>query len=104
LKACEAKLGIDRGELEGIDGFFAVHLWYEYKLRGNEEALETLLAYNIEDVLNLEQLWTLAYNRKLQETPFHPSHALSMPKEMMNPFKADTQTIRTLKKRFYGAW
>jgi uncharacterized protein len=104
LKACEAKLGIDRGELEGIDGFFAVHLWYEYKRRGNEKALETLLAYNIEDVLNLEQLLTFAYNRKLEETPFHSSHALSLPKENPNPYKADTQTIRTLKKRFYGAW
>ncbi len=104
MKACEAKLGIDRGELEGIDGFFAVHLWYEYKRRGKEKALETLLAYNIADVLNLEQLLTFAYNRKLEETPFHPSHALSLPEEMPNPFKADTETIRALKKKFYGAW
>jgi uncharacterized protein len=104
LKACEAKLGIDRGELEGVDGFFAVHLWYEYQRRGNEKALETLLAYNIEDVLNLEKLLTVAYNRKLEETPFHASHALCISEETPNPFKADNETIRTLKKRLYGLW
>jgi uncharacterized protein YprB with RNaseH-like and TPR domain len=27
LKGCEKKAGIDRGELEGIDGYFAVLLW-----------------------------------------------------------------------------
>jgi hypothetical protein len=47
---------------------------------------------------------TFAYNRKLEETPFHPSHALSLPEEMPNPFKADTKTIRTLKKKLYGVW
>ncbi|MGA2262172.1 MAG: hypothetical protein ABSH28_12120 [Acidobacteriota bacterium] len=47
---------------------------------------------------------TFACNRKLEETPFHPSHALSLPKEQTNPFKADTQTIRVLKKGFYGVW
>ena len=104
LKACEARLGIDRGELEGVDGFFAVHLWHEYKRRGNKRALETLLAYNIEDVLNLEKLLTFAYNRKLEETPFHPSQVLSLPEKRPNPFKVDVETIRTLKKRIYGAW
>jgi len=104
LKACEARFGIDRGELEGIDGFFAVHLWHEYKRRGNEKALETLLAYNIEDVLNLEKLLTFAYNRKLEDTPFHSAHALNQPVEIPNPFKAHTATIRTLKKKFYGSW
>ncbi len=104
LKGCEAQLGIERGELEGIDGFFAVHLWYEYKRHGNERALETLLAYNIEDVLNLEQLLTIAYNKKLQETPFHRSHTLKPPKGKPNPFNADARTIRTIKQRIYAYW
>lgn len=53
LKKVEKALGIDRGELDGVDGYMAVLLWREY-MRGNENALETLLAYNAADVLSLE--------------------------------------------------
>jgi uncharacterized protein YprB with RNaseH-like and TPR domain len=31
LKGCEKKAGIDRGEMEGIDGYFAVLLWDDYQ-------------------------------------------------------------------------
>ena len=30
LKGCEKKAGIDRGDLEGVDGYFAVLLWNDY--------------------------------------------------------------------------
>ena len=45
LKNCERKLGIVRGDVEGIDGFLAVLLWRDYNNNGNEKALQTLLAY-----------------------------------------------------------
>lgn len=70
LKGCEKQLGIDRGELEGVDGYFAVLLWREFKRTGNKKALETLLAYNIEDTVNLEKLMLIAYNKKIRQTPF----------------------------------
>ena len=41
LKSCEHQLGLNRGGLEGIDGYFAVLLWKDY-LKGNHKALETL--------------------------------------------------------------
>ncbi|MCK5408606.1 MAG: ribonuclease H-like domain-containing protein, partial [Candidatus Krumholzibacteria bacterium] len=50
LKMCEKQFGIDRGSLDGVDGYYAVLLWNEYVKSGNEHALETLMAYNIEDV------------------------------------------------------
>ena len=53
LKGCERRLGLDRGDLADVDGFFAVQLWNDYRWRGNLQALETLLAYNIRDVVNL---------------------------------------------------
>jgi uncharacterized protein YprB with RNaseH-like and TPR domain len=55
LKSVERQLGIAR-ELTGIDGFMAVQLWWEYINTGNPEPLETLLAYNREDVINLHTL------------------------------------------------
>ncbi|MBP8305190.1 MAG: ribonuclease H-like domain-containing protein [Phycisphaerae bacterium] len=55
LKAVERRLGIAR-QLPNVDGFMAVQLWWEYVNTGDLEALDTLLAYNREDVLNLHIL------------------------------------------------
>ncbi len=101
LKKCEKKLGIHRHELDGVDGYFAVLLWYEYKHRGNKKALETLLAYNIEDVINLETLMIKAYNLNLKSTPFEESHKIKTPPKPKNSLKADLKTIELLKHRNY---
>lgn len=64
LKAIEKSLGISRGEdTDGLGGMDAIRLWNRYKLLGDEEALETLIAYNREDVVNLEHLAVYAYDR-----------------------------------------
>jgi len=52
LKAVECRVGIDR-ELKGINGFDAVMLWLRYEKKRDRKALETLLKYNKEDVMNL---------------------------------------------------
>ncbi len=102
LKGCERQLGLSRGELDGVDGSFAVQLWSDYQRRGNRAALETLLAYNIEDVINLETLMVEAYNRKLAETPFGQSHALRLPARPQIPFMADAATISRLRGQGFG--
>jgi uncharacterized protein YprB with RNaseH-like and TPR domain len=62
LKKIEAQLGLERApETRGLTGWDAVRLWREYR-RGSREALELLLRYNEEDVLNMRQLLALAYN------------------------------------------
>ncbi len=55
LKVVEVKLGIQR-HLVGVDGFMAVRLWWNYVNYHNQEALNTLLEYNREDVMNLHVL------------------------------------------------
>lgn len=55
LKAVERKLGIGR-QTQGIDGWMAVQLWWDYINNCNATALETLLLYNREDVVNLQTL------------------------------------------------
>lgn len=101
LKACERKLGIGRGVLDGMDGFFAVLLWEDYTENANERALDTLLAYNALDVVNLERLMILAYNMKLKGTPLHPAHLLPLPEMPEIPFKADLKTIERIKGRMF---
>lgn len=55
LKAVEKKLGINR-HLTGVDGLVAVQLWWDYTNNNNEWALQTLLEYNQEDIVNLHVL------------------------------------------------
>ncbi len=106
LKGCERAMGIDRGALAGVDGGFAILLWHDYKANGNPKALETLLAYNCEDVVNLEKLMVDAYNLKLRSTPFCVTCELPEPETPDVPFKADTATIDRLRPLQYqvGYW
>jgi uncharacterized protein YprB with RNaseH-like and TPR domain len=97
LKGCEKQLGIARGDLEDLDGYFAVLLWDEFQRNKNQKALETLLAYNIEDTVNLETLMVMAYNMKLRDTPFLKTHQLSMPSQPDIPFEADRRTIESIR-------
>ena len=55
LKRVEVLLGITR-ESGITDGRLAPRLWQRWENDGDEEALETLLAYNKEDCVNLEIL------------------------------------------------
>ena len=55
LKAVERVLGIQR-RLRGVDGFEAVRLWNRFERFGDHDALEILLEYNREDVLDLRML------------------------------------------------
>lgn len=62
LKQVEVDLGIVRAEAtRGLSGWDAVRLWREHRA-GSREALELLLAYNREDVLNMRELLAIAYN------------------------------------------
>lgn len=55
FKAVEAQLGIPR-QLKDIGGFEAIMLWWRYQNDGDRDALDLLLAYNREDVVNLKAL------------------------------------------------
>jgi uncharacterized protein YprB with RNaseH-like and TPR domain len=101
LKKCEKAMGIDRGELDGVDGYFAILLWNEYKQTHNPRALDTLLAYNIEDVINLETLMIRAYNLKIKETCFLNSHTIPEPPKAINPIKPDAQIIKKLLSSYH---
>jgi len=101
LKSCERQLGIGRdGTLADVDGFFAVMLWNDYRKKRNPKSLETLLAYNIEDVLSLEYLMVKAYNKKLAEIPLNLDR-LTTPKAPDNPFEVDAVTVNRLKRHCY---
>ncbi len=65
LKKIEKELGIARSEdTDGLNGRDAIILWRRYERFQDEKALATLIAYNREDVVNLEVLAQIAYDKK----------------------------------------
>jgi hypothetical protein len=88
---------MDRGDLKDIDGFFAVLLWDEYQRNKNQKALETLLAYNVQDTVTLENLMVTAYNMKLKQTPFYEKLLIADSTTPANPFRADLETVDRIK-------
>ena len=100
LKSCEHQLGIGRtGHLAEVDGYFAVLLWHDYKKTRNDKSLETLLSYNIEDVLNLEFLMIEAYNQKIKEIPIKINE-LDIPSTPDNPFEIDASTVKRINAQY----
>lgn len=102
LKGCERQLGMGRPGLEEIESFMAVLLWDEYRKHGNIKALETLLAYNIQDTVTLHTLMVHAHNEKVKATPFAAIHSLPTPGLAEGPFKPDKETVDRLVYELYG--
>jgi len=103
LKGCERQFGLARPGLDGVDGYFAVLLWQAHQSGRCPTALETLLAYNIEDVVNLEHLMHQAYNRKVQDLPFAPHLLLDVPEKPLLPYTPDAGLVEQLKLKLRGA-
>ncbi|MDW7727637.1 MAG: ribonuclease H-like domain-containing protein [Candidatus Methanoperedens sp.] len=67
LKNIECMLGLKRsGDTVGISGFDAVRLWKKYE-RGDKKALELLVKYNTEDIVNLETIMDMTYPVMLEK-------------------------------------
>jgi uncharacterized protein YprB with RNaseH-like and TPR domain len=64
LKSIERQLGIARPEdLVGVDGYEAVRLWKRWSRNDDADALDRLVRYNIEDVLNMKPLADILVER-----------------------------------------
>ncbi len=64
LKGVERQLGISRSpQTQGLNGWDAVHLWWQWRDYGDQNALDILLTYNREDVVHLRFLLQEAYQR-----------------------------------------
>jgi uncharacterized protein len=63
LKLVEQQLGICR-QLQGVTGLEAVLLWQRFQNYGDGDALDRLLQYNKEDVMNLRTLHRMLWSKK----------------------------------------
>ncbi|HVQ34787.1 MAG TPA: ribonuclease H-like domain-containing protein [Candidatus Bathyarchaeia archaeon] len=95
LKGVERALGIARpDELQGVDGFFAVRLWQAHRA-GREGALETLVSYCLEDVVNLEPLLAHVYRGLAAALPVE---APPLPGRLRPaiPYRADARLVHEM--------
>ncbi len=99
LKGCERRLGMSRGALDGVDGYFAVLLWQDFQKNGDQRVLDTLLAYNIEDTVNLERLLVEAYNRNIAATPFAEVLQLDFPAPPPLPCCPDLDCVDRIRRQ-----
>jgi hypothetical protein len=61
------------------------------------KALESLLAYNVQDTINLERLIVTAYNMEIRNTPFAADKRLPDVALPENPFRVDLRTVDAVK-------
>ncbi len=93
LKRVEKVLGLQRPGVVDIDGAVAVKLWRLFERTEDPRYLDTLLAYNNEDVLNLPQLLRHAYNGLIEkyQCPFAPIDETEVKAE--NPRSPDPSAV-----------
>ena len=92
LKKIEQLMGLERpGLVSRLDGWCAVVLW-RYHERGESGALETLLHYNLEDVVHLPALLAEVYNTSIQHLPFSVE-PVTLPDPPPIPFQPDESVM-----------
>ena len=104
LKSIEEQIGIGRGGmLRQVDGFMAVMLWREYR-RGNQSALNTLIRYNLEDVVNLQYLADIVYNASIARLPVRVDPLPEPQKYCLDDISFDEELVEYLSNKFYEGW
>jgi hypothetical protein len=74
-------------------------MWDDYRRRNAAKTLETLLAYNIEDAVNLERLMIMAFNQKISSLDHVSVDRLPEPVAPELPFTPDMATIDRIKRQ-----
>jgi hypothetical protein len=98
LKTIQEQFGLRRdGALSYLDGRCAIWLWEEYE-KGNRKALDTLLRYNLEDVVVLQSLAEAVYNEGCRKLPV-PVEELRPGRQPKIDFQYDEELVRKLAKR-----
>ncbi|WP_457557564.1 ribonuclease H-like domain-containing protein [Candidatus Harpocratesius sp.] len=96
LKEIESQFHLSRANLVGISGESAIILWKKYKKSGKKNYLNTLIVYNLADVMFLPKLLQEFYN-KLRIKAQLPSKAMSLTVEPFQlPIHPDLAIIQEI--------
>ncbi len=97
LKEIEEKFNLSRYNLKGISGESAIYLWKKFQSTQHQKYLDTLLAYNLADVMFLPFLLQEFYNllRREAQLPSKPMNYQISPFKL--PLKPDLDVVKELK-------
>ncbi len=102
LKKIERRIGVDRDPLiQEIDGTFAIFLWKEYQETRDPKFLETLLSYNIEDVIHLEEMLYIFYNELRKKYGLPVARLRYKKTKPVNPKSIDSSAIHTINEKYF---
>lgn len=79
LKQIEKRLNIERNISDGLDGRAAIFFWNKYLETNKKDYLNALLAYNIEDVINLQFILPIFYEMLRQKQ--------TLPEQKLDPIQ-----------------
>ena len=74
-------------------------MWNDYYYNGNRLALETLLAYNIEDTVNLEKLMEVSFKKKIDRIGIKNFETVNNNQPPKIPFQPHLQTVLKIKSK-----
>jgi len=102
LKQIENYLGISRNikNLDGIDGKTAIYLWKEYQLTNDTRYLDTLLAYNIEDAVNLEPILAWFYDRLRAKDGLPVKSLKDIPHNIHSPKQPNPEILKLVEEKY----
>src|SRR5581483_7540957 len=99
LKAILTSLSFSEpGLLSRMDGWMAPILWRAYR-RGDDEALETLKAYTVNDVVHLSRLADHLHNAMAATLPI-PLPALPVAPPLPNPHRIEADLVKRLLSKY----
>ncbi len=96
LKVAERRIGLDRGELTGLDGADAVRLWRMWE-DGERGARDTLVRYNAEDVASLPAIAEFVYDRMIDLLPIPVPEMEPWPRADIDHLPFDPAVISRLR-------
>ncbi|AEH44899.1 hypothetical protein Thein_1028 [Thermodesulfatator indicus DSM 15286] len=102
LKRIEKVFGLARpSEIDGLDGFEAVRLWRKWQHQKDVKALEKLILYNREDVINLLYLAEITYQglKHLVLTRHVPALTVSSEGVIRRPYELTEIRLKKMSNR-----
>lgn len=101
LKQIERILGIQRNLPEEMNGEMAIYLWKEYQTTKDPEFLSTLLAYNAEDALHLQEILFDFYEklRKFERIP--EKKKIYSADSILIDYLASKEALQTIRLKYF---
>lgn len=104
LKEILSTMGLSRQSSgEALSGWIAPVLWHEYRKHKNSNALESLKAYAVSDVIHLMAMGDIIYNDLVKRLPIS-QNGIKQASSLANKYSIDQKLVSRLKSERLATW